>query len=270
MPEFDSATFQKASAILSSTSEAALANVAILKQGRGLLASVFGKGNPVAKLAPVDSAALFDLLRIEQADKKTFCLIGAVTKVAENGQPGSIQLTGQHQRYALNLEIVNVNALVLVLRNGQGNARSLPAAADLYDSIALRSRALAEFFIYLAKVASKPDIGGLILAIAGLMNTTDPLNESRQATASNDLRALIADYEQRLRTAVGEVARRAANPGRIGELAKQIYVNRMPIWTSEDDAPGAKVVNDVWFPERYATPLMAGLAEQQAAALASR
>lgn len=270
MADFDSATFQKAAAILSATSESALANVALLKQSRGLLASVLGRGNPVAKLAPLDTAALFDLLRVEQASKKTYCLIGAVTKVAENGQLGSIQLTGQNQRYVLNCEIVNANGLVLVLRKGQGNAQSLPAVANLYDSIALRSRALAEFFIYLAKVASKPDLGALIMAISGLVSTADPMNESRQTAANTDLRALVADYEHRLRNGVGDIARRAANPGRIGELAKQMCVNRLPIWTTEDDAPGAKVVNDVWFPERYATPLMAELAEQQAAALASR
>ncbi len=73
-------------------------------------------------------------------------------------------------------------------------------------------------------------------------------------------KANVEALKHRLRSDVAD------QPGIAARLAA-LFPMGLPVWVTSKDEPGARVINDVWFPKQYAEPLMKSLAEEQAKAL---
>ena len=275
MEDFGAETFKQAAAILSSTQEDCLKNIAVLKAERkaatqpkppssdsqGLLRLFRRKAEQKrpaeSKLLPLDTQGLLSLLRREDEEGTIYCLLGEATETRQ------VRMSGEEQRYLLNTEIMFANV--------EARAAQDPAVSshlgERYDLIALRCMALAEAFLHLSKVAASPDLGMLILNFVGLARTNDSMDKERATRADKRLGFLIEDYMKRLEWGTLDLINRGMDSVRILTLGKTVYRNTMPLWHTERDAPGSRFINDVWMPERYATPLMMDLAKQQAASM---
>ena len=136
--------------------------------------------------------------------------------------------------------------------------------------MALRAIALSEAYLHCSKVADQPDISQLLLMMFGMINKQDPLDDARRDAAGAAFQRLREEYRERINQKYADLLYRAFDRRTIEKAIPNSYVNYTPIYQTEDDAPGSRIVNDVWFPERYATPLMQTLAEAQAKAMTSQ
>jgi len=266
MTAFGSETFRQVSALLAQTAEDCLHNIACLKDTT--------KG-ALFELRELDTSKVAQLLCSEKNGTKTYCILAqaVVPPDKPDGTPQAVQLirTGEEQRYLLNSIIMNANAGLLMARNGKLDLRKSAAALGAtYDDAALRATALSEAYLHCSKTADNPDIGQFLVMLLGLINKNDPLDDARRTAAFADLQRLRLEYQDRINRKLADLPDRAFDRGAVEKVIPNAYVNYTPIRQTEDDEPGAKVINDVWLPERYATPLMQSLAAAQATAMASR
>jgi len=214
------------------------------------------------------------LLCSEVNGTKTYCILAQVVlpPAKPDGTSPAAQLiwTGEEQRYRLNSVIVNANGGLLVARKGGLDLRKSAAALGAtYDDAALRATALSEAYLHCSRTTGT-DVSQFLVMLLGLISENDPLDDARRTAAFADLKRLGAEYQERINRNLADLLNRAFDRGAVERAIPGAYMNLMPIYQTENDAPGSRVVNDVWFPERYATPLMQSLAEAQAAAMASR
>jgi hypothetical protein len=267
MTDFGSETFRQVSTLLAQTAEDCLHNVARLKEAAVRV--------PLPELRTLDTAKVADLLCSEANGTKTYSILAQAVP-QPNKPDGTAQLaqliwTGPEQRYRLNSVIVIANGTLLVARNGGVDVRKSAAALGAtYDDAALRAIALSEAYLHCSKVADIPDVGQLLMMLFGMFNQKDPLDDTRREAAGARFHRLREEYAERLSQKVTDLCNRAFDRSAIEKAVPGAYTNYTPMYLTEDDAPGSRIVNDVWFPERYATPLMQSLAEAQARAMSSQ
>jgi hypothetical protein len=267
MTDFGSETFRRVSTLLTQTAEDCLHNVACLKEA--------AVRDPLPELRTLDTTKVADLLCSESKGTKTYSILAQAVP-QPNKPDGTAQLaqliwTGPEQRYRLNSVIVNANGTLLVARNGGVDVRKSAAGLGAtYDDAALRAIALSEAYLHCSKVADIPDVGQLLMMLFGMFNHKDPLDDARREAAGARFHRLREEYAERLSQKVTDLRNRAFDRSAIEKSVPGAYINYMPMYLTEDDAPGSRIVNDVWFPERYATPLMQSLAEAQARAMSSQ
>jgi hypothetical protein len=266
MTDFGSETFRQVSALLAQTAEDCLHNIACLKSTAK---------DPLPELRILDTAEVAALLCAQANGTKTHCVLAQALPQPNkpDGTPQRAQLiwSGEEMRYRLNSIIVNANASLLAVRNGGQDIRNSAAFfGAAYDAAAEQATALSEAYLHCSKVADQPDIGQLLLMMLGVINKQDPLDDARQAAAVAAFQRLREEYRERLDQKHADLLNCAFDRRAVEKALATAYVNYTPIYQTEDDAPGSKVVNDVWFPERYATRLMQSLADAQAAAMTSR
>jgi hypothetical protein len=265
MTVFGPETFRRVSALLDQTAKDCLHNIACLK----------GVTNPLLELRMLDTAKVAQLLCAEENGTKTYCVLAQAMPQPNkpDGTPQIAQLiwSGEEMRYRLNSTIVNANGSLLVARNGGQDLRKSAAAfGAAYDDGALQATALSEAYLHCSKVADQPDISQLLIMMFGMINKQDPLDDARRDAAGVAFQRLREEYRERLNQKYLDLLNRAFDRRAVEKAIPSAYVNYTPIYQTEADAPGSKVVNDVWFPERYATALMQSLAEAQAKAMTSR
>ncbi|MBS0540577.1 MAG: hypothetical protein JSR47_17565 [Proteobacteria bacterium] len=265
MADFNIATFERAATILADTVDDCLHNVAHLKTD----------WPDMTQLRVIDTASLHNLLRTEEEGGKIYCVLGEAVPPAEatggDSQRCALIRTGEEQRYRLNTAISNANVIVATKRSGKDEgAEVLSFLGKSYDEIALRATALEEAFIHLSKVLVGDDLQRLKLGLLQLQiaSDTNPLDDARRAAAWAELKRLVKIYHDRLQHAVGALEGRTFDPAFVRNYGPGVYKNSVPIFETERDGPGARIINDVWFPERYATPLLHSLAEQQTQTIA--
>lgn len=230
--------FQAAAEIAASYGEIAARNVASLNEG-GYRAQI---------LEPFESRRMLAALNVASDDGYKHYLLHALN----NGQvePVTLRLLwGIHQHIA---------------QVDEGQLRP-DHALDICRYIHVDSLLLAEEFGHAARIA-RAGLGARAFAVA-----RDP--DAFAPDRDKDDRKLAKLIRQH-RTAVDRVGEQMTRvyPGSFGVEDRVIAHTAVdtPIWVTVKDHPGARVINDVWFPEEFAKPLVEHLSSTQAHAMAAR
>ncbi len=137
----------------------------------------------------------------------------------------------------------------------------------LNQNILMESAYLAEAYAY-ASAVCRAGFGPEILLFVRAHKVPDaeaignPLGSALSALVVRH-KANVEALKERLRPEVAD------QPG-IAERLAALSPMGLPVWVTSKDEPGARVINDVWFPKQYAEPLMKSLAEEQAKAMMSQ
>jgi hypothetical protein len=236
MSHFGANTFREAAAVLADWSAALRRNLDRLRTGRKLT-----PGNDIERPNMKRLRAV-----LNDDVHKIHCLIGDIEK------PGKGTLSFMHKNYALNSDLVYIQAYAF-LPEEKFTAAVLQDLKDRHDRSFSLTMYLRESLLHLANIADQPEANEFV----ALYST----GRGQDGPASKKLKSMIEDYK----VCFGNVSREVLDTVLNRKAMPQIYYNPIPWWLEETDEVGARVVNEVWFPGRYAQPLLAHLAAEQAA-----
>lgn len=237
-----------------------------------------------AQFAPVDTKALLHHLRYEAPDGLHYCVLGELT-AARQFWPTTLEYMRD-----VNSRVLLVNTAVAALKASARNrgliarlgrmlgrrstqppltlAEISALLASQLDTVLLGTRALAETFWYLSKVANQPLLMRRIVAMAGF-HDDNPLSLQESAEAEQILVKLAEQYKARRNRAADEILATALKPEGLVAAVKQMHVALIPMWMDQPDQDGAKIVHDVYFPAYYADRLLQPAEEAPAQDLAA-
>lgn len=236
------------------------------------------------QFALIDTKALLRQLSYQAPDGKHYCVLGELTS-AKQFWPTTLQYM-----HALNTRILLVNTAVAALKSLAQDRRLLARLGRMFgrrsgqppltapeisallssqlDAILLGTRALAEMFWYLSKVANQPLLMRRIVAMAGYQDN-NPLTLQEAAEAEQILVKLAEQYKARRNRAADEILSAALKPDDLVADVKQMHVTLIPMWMDQPDQDGAKIVHDVYFPAYYVERLLRPANEAPAQDLAA-
>jgi hypothetical protein len=277
MTQFTPECFLEAHRIAFSQFEATRNNVRHVRDSGDLLGAS-------GQLALIDTKALLRRLSYEAADGMHYCVLGELTQ-AKQFWPTTLAYM-----HDINARILLVNTAVAALQSLSRNRRLLARLGRLIgrrprqpplteaeisallasqlDAILLGTRALAETFWYLSKVANQPLLMRRIVAMAGYHDET-PLSLQESAEAEQILVKLAEQYKARRSRAADEILAAALKPESLAGEVKRMHVTLIPMWMDQPDQDGAKIVHDVYFPAYYAERLLRPADEPPAQDLAA-
>lgn len=264
MTKFTPECFLQAHRIAFSLYEATRSNVRVLREQRDIVPAA-------ADFIPIDTKALLRQLSYDAQDGKHYCILGELTASKQFG-PTTLQYM-----HDVNSRILLVNTAVAALKGLAQNRRLLARIARIFgrrsrqpplsadeisalltmqlDGILLGTRALAETFWYLSKVANQPLLMRRIVAMAGY-HDDHPLSLQEAAEAEQILVKLAEQYKARRNRAADEILTAALDAERLLPAVRQMHVTLIPMWMDQPDQEGAKIVNDVYFPPYYADRML--------------
>ena len=123
-------------------------------------------------------------------------------------------------------------------------------------SILVESQLLAEVFRYAADVCSE-GLGGQVIEA---LRSDAPLSLSpypKLLQLSTQHQVNVLRLSEKLRSEY-------PNSKIVADNLAAFSAVDLPVWTAVKEHPGARVINDVWFPKQYAEPLLKALVEEQA------
>jgi hypothetical protein len=236
------------------------------------------------QFAPIDTKALLGQLSYDAPDGVHYCVLGELT-AAKEFWPTTIEYM-----HDVNARVLLVNTAVAALKSlarnrgffsrlgrmlGRRSAQPPLTLAEIsalfasqLDTILLGTRALAEMFWYLSKVANQPLLMRRIVAMAGYADET-PLSLQEAADAEQILVKLAEQYKARRNRAADEILATALKPDSLVAAVKQMHVTLIPMWMDQPDQDGARIVHDVYFPAYYAGRLQRPAQEAPAQDLAA-
>lgn len=237
-----------------------------------------------SQFVPVDTKALLRQLCYEAPDGLHYCVLGELT-AAKQFWPTTLEYM-----HDVNSRVILVNTAAAALKSlarnrgffarlgriiGRRSAQPPLTLAEIsallasqLDTILLGSRALAEMFWYLSKVANQPLLMRRIVAMAGYPDE-NPLTLQESAEAEQILVKLAEQYKARRNRAADEILATALKPENLVAEVKQMHVTLIPMWMDQPDQDGAKIVHDVYFPAYYAERLLRPAGEARAQDLAA-
>jgi hypothetical protein len=264
MTHFTPQCFLEAHRIAFTQFEAARNNIRLLRESPDLVPAA-------AEFALVDTKALLRQLSYDAPDGRHYCVLGELDP-AKQFAPSTL-----HYMQELNARIRLVNTAIAALKGLARNRRLLARIGRLFsrgsrqpplsaaeisallekqlDEILLGTRALAENFWYLSKVANQPLLMRRIVAMAGY-HDDHPLSLQEAAEAEQILVKLAEQYKARRNRAADEILTAALDAQRLLPAVRQMHVSLIPMWMDQPDQDGAKIVNDVYFPAFYAERLL--------------
>lgn len=264
MTQFTPERFLETHRIAFSQFEATRNNIRHFRDSGNLMAAA-------AQLAPIDTKALLHRLSYEAPDGTHYCVLGELTS-AKEFWPTTLQYM-----HGINSRILLVNTAVAALKSLARNRRLLARLGRIFgrrsrqppltaaeisallssqlDTILLGTRALAEMFWYLSKVANQPLLMRRIVSMAGY-HDDNPLSLQESAEAEQILVKLAEQYKARRNRAADEILATALAPESLVEEVKQMHVTLIPMWMDQPDQAGAKIVHDVYFPAYYAERML--------------
>lgn len=264
MTNFTPQCFLEAHRIAFTQYEAARNNIRLLRESPNIVSAA-------AHFALVDTKALLRQLSYEAPDGMHYCVLG---ELASSKQFAPTTLRYMHE---VNARIRLVNTAVVALEGLARNRRLLARLGRLFsrsarrpplsaaeisallhkqlDEILLGTRALAENFWYLSKVANQPLLMRRIVAMAGF-HDDQPLTLQEAAEAEQILVKLAEQYKARRNRAADEILAAALDAQRLLPAVRQMHVSLIPMWMDQPDQDGSKIVNDVYVPAYYVERLL--------------
>jgi hypothetical protein len=278
MTKFTPECFLEAHRLAFSQFEATRNNIRLLRDSRDLVPSA-------ALFAPIDTKVLLRLLSYQAPDGMHYLV------------PGEIERTGQftpstlEYMYQINTRILLVNTAIGALKELARNRRlfarvrrllarrkSQPPLTvaeikalltNVLDGILLGTRAIAETFWYMSKVANQHLVMRRIVAMAGYANEHQALSLQEAAEADQIITKLIEQYKARRSRAAGEILANALNSEGLSASVAEMHAGWIPLWMDQVDLEGAKIVNDVWVPPYYLEQVLHPEARSEAQELAA-
>src|SRR5262249_362703 len=131
------------------------------------------------------------------------------------------------------------------------------------EKIWFGSQLLGEVFAHAAAVC-RGDLGAEALMRAGVK-----LKKSMLPKPCGDasLEDLAQEHRERVQTIIGQAMSHCPDSKIISSEAKRFEPVDLLVWAAVRDHPGARVINDVWFPKEAADTMMNALAIAQAQAM---
>jgi hypothetical protein len=261
MTKFTPECFLHAHRIAFSQFETTRSNIRLLRESRDLVPAA-------AQFTLIDTKALLKQLSYQAPDGIHYCVLGEVTRTSQF-TPSTLQFMRE-----LNARILLVNTAIASLKGLAKNRRFLARLGRLFarrrgqppltgpeitallksqlDNILLGTRALAEIFWYMSKVANQHLVMRRIVAMAGYHDERQPpLALQEAAEADQIITKLIEQYKARRGRAAGEILANALDSEALSEPVSQMHAAWIPIWMDQPDQEGSKVVNDVWVPPYF-------------------
>ncbi len=277
MTLFTPQCFLEAHRIAFTQFEAARNNIRVLRESDDIVPAA-------AQFTLVDTKALLRQLSYEAPDGMHYCILGELDSTKQF-TPSTLQYM-----HEVNARIRLTNTGIAALRGLAKNRRLLarigrllsrrssepPLSAEevsallkkQLDEILLGTRALAENFWYLSKVANQPLLMRRIVAMAGY-HDDNPLSLQEAAEAEQILVKLAEQYKARRNRAADEILAAAIDAQLLLPAVRQMHVSLIPMWMDQPDQDGAKIINDVYFPAYYAERLLRPADEAPAQDLAA-
>jgi hypothetical protein len=260
---------------------AAFANFEATRNNIRLLRDSADFVGAAGQFAELDTKTLQQRLSYEAADGKHYCVVGEVVP-SEGFVPSTLR-----EIYELNARIILVNTAIRALKGlakrrgviagigrllGRGSRQAPLSAAEVkallssqLDEILLRSRALAELFWYILKIAAQPLVVRRIVDLAGF-GQDEPLSSAQMSEVDQFLRALLVQYKTRRGRAAGEIMSACLKPESMSERVSKMHVTLIPAWMDYPDRADARIVNDVWLPPEFAARVVNPASAARAAA----
>jgi hypothetical protein len=159
--------------------------------------------------------------------------------------------------WAIHINVVYLDAMVAL----QKPPLARDELVDRYRLVVADSELLAEVFAHVARV-SRAGLGGQVYDLLRSGKADNP--DSVYAA----LLELCSLHRRNIQVIAARLRSAFANSGAVASVLAAFKPVDLPLWTAVKDHPGARVINNVWFPKEFADSLMQSLATEQAKAMA--